>query len=84
MCHRALLAGGEQASMEETAECFEAVGVLEAMAIDRPGAPRCGRLRDQTGYWIGPGAVTRRSSRAVGQERSIVFRELRSTTFRDR
>ncbi len=39
MCHRALLAGVEQASMEETAECSEAVGVLEAMAIDRPGCP---------------------------------------------
>jgi NADP-dependent 3-hydroxy acid dehydrogenase YdfG len=27
VCHRALLAGAEQASMEETAECSEAVGV---------------------------------------------------------
>ena len=39
MRHRALLAGVERASMEETAECPDAVGVLEAMAIDRPGCP---------------------------------------------
>lgn len=36
--HRALLAGVERASMEETAECPDTVGVLEAMAID---GPRC-------------------------------------------
>ena len=34
-----LLAGVERASMEETAECPDAVGVLDAMAIDRPGCP---------------------------------------------
>jgi hypothetical protein len=39
MHHRALLAGVERASMEETAECPDAVGVLETMAIDRPGCP---------------------------------------------
>jgi hypothetical protein len=37
MRHCASLAGVEQASMEETAECPDAVGVFEAMAIDRPG-----------------------------------------------
>jgi hypothetical protein len=35
----ALLAGVERASMEETAECPDVVGVLETMAIDRPGCP---------------------------------------------
>ena len=39
MRHRASLAGVERASMEETAECPDAVGVFEAMAIDRPGCP---------------------------------------------
>jgi Ni,Fe-hydrogenase I small subunit len=39
MRHCASLAGVERASMEETAECPDAVGVLEAMAIDRPGCP---------------------------------------------
>ena len=39
MRHRASLAGVERASMEETAECLDAVGVFEAMAIDRPGCP---------------------------------------------
>jgi hypothetical protein len=39
MHHRALLAGVERASMEETAECPDAIGVLPAMAIDRPGCP---------------------------------------------
>jgi hypothetical protein len=37
MRHCASLAGVEQASMEETAECPDVVGVLAAMAIDRPG-----------------------------------------------
>ena len=39
MRHRASLARVERASMEETAECLDAVGVFEAMAIDRPGCP---------------------------------------------
>ena len=34
-----MLAGVERASMEETAGCPDAVGVFEAMAIDRPGLP---------------------------------------------
>ena len=32
-------AGVERASMEETAECPDAVGILKTMAIDRPGCP---------------------------------------------
>src|ERR1700709_649777 len=39
MRHRALLAGVERASMEETAEGPDALGVLEAMGVDRPGGP---------------------------------------------
>ena len=34
-----MLAGVERASMEDTAECPDAAGVLAAMAIDRPGCP---------------------------------------------
>ena len=34
-----MLAGVERASMEETAEYPDAVGVLETMAIDRLGCP---------------------------------------------
>ncbi|AIP34077.1 hypothetical protein DR64_7622 [Paraburkholderia xenovorans LB400] len=37
MRHRASLAGVERASMEETAECLDALGIFEAMAIDRQG-----------------------------------------------
>jgi len=44
MHHRALLAGVERASMKETAECPDAIGVLAVMAIDRPGCP--GMLMD--------------------------------------
>jgi len=31
--------GVDNATMEETAACPDAVGVLDAMAIDRPGCP---------------------------------------------
>ena len=65
MCHRALLAGVEKASMEETAECSEAVGVLEAMAIDRPGCPTVLEDAQSNGMldraWCGDEAVQSRN-----------------------
>lgn len=65
MCRRALLAGVEQASMEETAECSEAVGVLEAMGIDSPRCPtglEVARLNGLLGRgWCGDEAVRLRN-----------------------
>ena len=88
MRHRALLAGVERASMEETAECPDTVGVLEAMAIDRPGWPAmlmdgwCGgildarRRSDEAVQWrnCGGEADVRGTARGDRRRRPLVGR----------